>query len=95
MARVPRNLLVYSSARGVSTGIYLYPIIDVDKLGYAHVALNALVLLCVFLAQAFSWSQSRAGCRCAGLPSKHIGHAQCDATSSSDSDKGCRPPVGP
>jgi hypothetical protein len=60
----PHGSLTPQSSRlligpGRKYGIYLYPIIDVDKLGYAHVALNALVLLCVFLAQAFSWSQSR------------------------------------
>jgi hypothetical protein len=45
----PAIYLVYSLARGAVTGIYLYPFIDVGKLGYTRVALNAFVLLCVFL----------------------------------------------
>ncbi|MGB6777089.1 MAG: Pr6Pr family membrane protein [Terriglobales bacterium] len=45
----PALYLVYSLVRGAITGIYLYPFIDVGKLGYAHVALNAFVLLCAFL----------------------------------------------
>jgi hypothetical protein len=45
----PALYLVYSLVRGAITGIYLYPFIDVGKLGYAQVALNAFVLLCAFL----------------------------------------------
>jgi hypothetical protein len=45
----PTLYLVYSLVRGAITGIYLYPFIDVSKLGYAHVALNAFLLLCAFL----------------------------------------------
>jgi hypothetical protein len=45
----PALYLVYSLFRGAVTGIYLYPFIDVGELGYARVALNALVLLFAFL----------------------------------------------
>jgi hypothetical protein len=45
----PALYLVYSLVRGAITGIYLYPFIDVGKRGYAHVTLNAFVLLCAFL----------------------------------------------
>ncbi|MBZ5613378.1 MAG: Pr6Pr family membrane protein [Acidobacteriia bacterium] len=41
--------LGYSLIRGSITGIYLYPFIDAGKLGYARVALNAVVLLSAFL----------------------------------------------
>jgi hypothetical protein len=49
----PALYLVYSLARGAITGIYLYPFIDVGKFGYAHVALNAFVILCAFLGVSF------------------------------------------
>jgi hypothetical protein len=45
----PLLYLVYSLIRGAITGIYLYPFIDAGTLGYARVALNAVVLLLAFL----------------------------------------------
>lgn len=45
----PLLYLAYSLVRGAITGIYLYPFVDAGKLGYARVALNAVVLLLAFL----------------------------------------------
>jgi hypothetical protein len=45
----PLLYLVYSLIRGAITGIYLYPFIDAGTLGYARVAINAVVLLLAFL----------------------------------------------
>lgn len=45
----PLLYLVYSLIRGAITGIYLYHFIDAGTLGYARVALNAVVLLLAFL----------------------------------------------
>jgi hypothetical protein len=45
----PLLYLVYSLIRGAITGIYLYPFVEVGKLGYARVALNAVMLLLAFL----------------------------------------------
>jgi hypothetical protein len=45
----PALYLVYSLIRGAFTGIYLYPFLNVSRLGYSRVALNALVLMFGFL----------------------------------------------
>ncbi|MEJ0092011.1 MAG: Pr6Pr family membrane protein [Methylocella sp.] len=44
----PILYLIYILLRGAAFGIYPYPFIDVTKLGYAHVGLNALFLLVAF-----------------------------------------------
>jgi hypothetical protein len=45
----PALYLVYSLVRGAITGIDLYPFMNLGKIGDAHMALNALVLLWAFL----------------------------------------------
>jgi len=45
----PALYLIYSLIRGAITGIYLYPFLNVSRLGYRRVALNALVLMFGFL----------------------------------------------
>lgn len=44
----PIIFFLYSMARGLAFGVYPYPFIDADKLGFERVSLNALALLAVF-----------------------------------------------
>lgn len=44
----PFAYFLYSLARGIATGFYPYPFLDVTKLGYGGVLANAFVLLGVF-----------------------------------------------
>lgn len=49
----PAAYLVYALIRGAWIGTYPYPFIDVMALGYAHVALNSLGLLAVFIGLGY------------------------------------------
>jgi hypothetical protein len=44
----PLAYFVFSMLRGASTGIYPYPFVDIDALGFARVLLNALLMLLAF-----------------------------------------------
>lgn len=45
----PCAFFAYSMARGAAFGVYPYPFIDADRLGYVGVGRNALLLLVLFL----------------------------------------------
>jgi len=45
----PLLYLVYILGRGYFSGFYPYPFVNLEVLGFAEVALNSVVLLCVFV----------------------------------------------
>jgi hypothetical protein len=49
----PLLWLAYTLVRGWASGFYPYPFIDVDELGGARVALNALVIAVLFVVLAW------------------------------------------
>jgi hypothetical protein len=57
----------YSLVRGAFTGWYPYPFLDPGQQGYPRVGVNAVVLLCAFLAIGYAllavgrWQERRAG----------------------------------
>ena len=62
----PGVYLVYILTRGAVTGLYPYPFVDVNVLGYAGVLAHAAVFLLVFLAMGLlvvavgRWTRGRA-----------------------------------
>jgi hypothetical protein len=48
----PIGYFFYALGRGAANGWYPYPFLDVGRLGYAHVLLNACAMLLVFIAVA-------------------------------------------
>jgi hypothetical protein len=48
----PVGYLVYAIARGLATGKYAYPFLDVASLGWGRTALNAFVIAVVFMVSA-------------------------------------------
>ena len=49
----PAAYLVYILARGAVSGVYPYPFVDVNELGYAGVIARAALLMLVFLGMGF------------------------------------------
>ena len=52
-AAYPALYFIYALLRGAWSGLYPYPFIDVGRLGYAQVALNAFAVLLAFVAVAW------------------------------------------
>ena len=50
----PALYLVYAMLRGLATGWYAYPFLDLDALGAGRVAANTLAILVVLLAAGFA-----------------------------------------
>ena len=50
----PIAYLAYAIARGVTTGKYAYPFLDVSVIGWARMASNATAIAAVFLAVAYA-----------------------------------------
>jgi hypothetical protein len=72
-ALYPLAYLVYGIARGVTTGKYAYPFLNVLMLGWLRTALNALFIAVAFMlcGYAIVWIDRRIGSR-AGCPRRAV-----------------------
>jgi len=61
----PLAYLVYALVRGMSTGKYAYPFMDVGRIGWGQTALNAFLIAVAFMLCGFAvvWIDHRLGSR--------------------------------
>jgi hypothetical protein len=66
----PLGYLVYGMARGIATGKYAYPFLNISVLGWQRTALNAFMIAVAFMACGFAvvWIDNRMGSRTVGNP---------------------------
>jgi hypothetical protein len=68
----PLAYLVYGIARGVTTGKYAYPFLNVLTLGWPRTALNALSIAIAFMVCGYAivWIDNRIGLRVRSVPAE-------------------------
>jgi hypothetical protein len=66
----PLAYLVYGIGRGLATGKYAYPFLNVLTLGWSRTALNALCIAVAFMVCGYAivWIDKRIGSRAKAMP---------------------------